>query len=528
MTDGARLPQRLLDLWGLGDREMLAAIRSGELGEVTASALLKSYLRTLLDDHDYHEAREHKPPSLTSIALESMLGWLNSSDDLYHTAQLIASSLNVVTLRDFLMNPRMRYPVLRACLDAANEGLEEGRSMIDVDEAVLANERYIRSIAEHNRDNAYLVTLEDLCETLSISSYEGGIGLLPRPNPPRGGVEFLNFKRKDYLLLHASSADFAKSLDQVTGKELCGLDWSNVLMAGDLVIQILLYRQGSSHRDASDDIGFSPIDLYLYGLDVHEANKKVEEIHEVWASNLPAADQSKIVVKDATNICFFAKAPYRPVRIRTRLFKCLTEALLGLEPRAIGFDGSQVIMLPRCARALETGYLVLTMDYLWCRQSDDREAKINCLFEHADLGFGIRLLPSYVKALEGRASDTSLKQLLSLELAKPDGMVYIGDDLPEQRWAAADFVPYWLAHAIDGHNDRLFSALQEAICDRLRIPLQTSGCKYFSKLTSWRSRKCSALHHRDLVKAGFCAQMADMGISYTDNNYLTRRIRRQV
>lgn len=39
-----------------------------------------------------------------------------------------------------------------------------------------------------------------------------------------------------------------------------------------------------------------------------------------------------------------------------------TEVLLNfdLDPCAIGFNGKDVFMLPRCARALETGYSVFT------------------------------------------------------------------------------------------------------------------------------------------------------------------------
>ncbi|KAG8850197.1 hypothetical protein FRB91_009285 [Serendipita sp. 411] len=68
---------------------------------------------------------------------------------------------------------------------------------------------------------------------------------------------------------------------------------------------------------------------------------------------------------------------------------------------AMGYDGEQFYMLPRAARALETGYNVFTMDlvqghYLGTRRASQEQR----VFKYAKKGYGIRILPSYLAALK--------------------------------------------------------------------------------------------------------------------------------
>ncbi|KAG8841023.1 hypothetical protein FRC20_005297 [Serendipita sp. 405] len=67
----------------------------------------------------------------------------------------------------------------------------------------------------------------------------------------------------------------------------------------------------------------------------------------------------------------------------------------------MGYDGEQLYMLPRAARALETGYNVFTMDmvqghYLGTRRASQEQR----VFKYARKGYGIRILPSYLDALK--------------------------------------------------------------------------------------------------------------------------------
>lgn len=72
-----------------------------------------------------------------------------------------------------------------------------------------------------------------------------------------------------------------------------------------------------------------------------------------------------------------------------------------LDPCAIGFNGKEVLMLPRCARALETGYSVFTTDLVEGHHlGDRRETQLPRVYKYADRGFGIRILPQYLRTLK--------------------------------------------------------------------------------------------------------------------------------
>lgn len=74
-----------------------------------------------------------------------------------------------------------------------------------------------------------------------------------------------------------------------------------------------------------------------------------------------------------------------------------------LDPCAIGFTGTDVFLLPRCARALETGYTVFTTDLVEGHHLGDRcETQLPRIYKYADRGFGIRILPQYLRHLKHR------------------------------------------------------------------------------------------------------------------------------
>ena len=475
MTKAIKFPQKLLDRWHLGDYDLLAAIRAGELGELTVSSILISYLKMLLYHGNNDDTREHEPPTLASLAIESMVQFLNSSEDLRNIAPDIFHSLEGNTFRELLMSPRIRYPVLRACIDAASDDLDEGQDLIDVDDAILANERYIRSRWKQNKDGAYLLTLEDLSKLLTIAPCEDGSGMLSRRNLPKGGLEVLHSTMDESVRLHTDSARFANSLKEETDQELRGLNWENVLMASDVILDKLLIKRGTYEPGQNDHDEPQPLDLYLYGLNAEEANEKVGEIYDVWASNLTRPEQPRIVVKDGININFIAHAHHRPIRIRLQLYTSVTEALLDLEPCAIGFDGSRTVMLPRCARMLETGYVALTMDYLWHCRYGDRLAKVHRLHQPVGLGFGLRVSASLVRSLAEEGEPANAATLLQM-LEKPEGHEPFFARLSQPYPIARDWAPSTLAQGMDGGNRILFGNLQEIICAKLQIPTQRFGC----------------------------------------------------
>ena len=89
------------------------------------------------------------------------------------------------------------------------------------------------------------------------------------------------------------------------------------------------------------------------------------------------------------------------VEIELNLFNSLTLGLLDREKDAYAmcYNGSSVLMLPRVARAIETGYSILT-SRLWCGPIlRDGPNKVRHL-SYTDKAFGLRVLPSYAKCLE--------------------------------------------------------------------------------------------------------------------------------
>ena len=127
-------------------------------------------------------------------------------------------------------------------------------------------------------------------------------------------------------------------------------------------------------------------------------------------------------MKNAKTINLIPSYPHRRVQIVLKLLPSPTDVLLNfdLDACAIGFDGSRVLMLPGCARAIETGYSVFTMDLIWGHHLHDRRAsQEKRIFKYADRGFGLRILPSYCRSLEENnlnAADFDKSQSLAHDL----------------------------------------------------------------------------------------------------------------
>lgn len=108
-------------------------------------------------------------------------------------------------------------------------------------------------------------------------------------------------------------------------------------------------------------------------------------------------------MKNARTITFLTKYPNRRIQIILKLVPSPTDVLLNfdLDACALGFDGSEILMLPRFVRALETGSSMFTMDLIWGHRVRNRGATQKTrLLKYAERGFGVRLSPSYARSLE--------------------------------------------------------------------------------------------------------------------------------
>ena len=299
-----------------------------------------------------------KIPSLSSISAGKIIEVLENSDNVEADIRMIARSINSVTLRQIIIDPRTPYPVLRAFL-AIPSIANSSTYPVDIDEAVLANENYIRSRGqEANRDGKCLVTLEDLSRVIGASSDDPQVSLtIKRKDPPKGGFEILDECRPRIIHVQPNDASFVSTFERITRGILRGLNWSNVFVAGGMAVTTLLHTTGPI-KDGNTSIQDCDIDVYLYDLSPEQANRKVEEIYQVWRTNRSPTNGQQLVVKNHKTILLLSDYPNHRIQIILKLLTSPTQILLNfdLDACAIGFDGSRVLMLPRCARAIETGY----------------------------------------------------------------------------------------------------------------------------------------------------------------------------
>ncbi|KAL9126622.1 MAG: hypothetical protein Q9217_004360 [Psora testacea] len=397
------LPPYLLNAWRLEPCDKNKG--RNQLDGWTVTSLAKAFLEFQLQNYETAERRQDHalPPSLSSIAVGSILHALSTSRNPILDAKLVAESLSATTFKQLLTDPRLPYQTLRVLHGLPQlTAREQGQRAVDIDEVIMRNESYIRSRGRVNQDGNYLVRLADLSKLLPQSSYiqDGEVLFFVRKGLPKGGLEILDYLRAKNMQIQATDTSFSQTFGRVTNGILDGLDWNNVFMAGGMALTTLLHTVPSLDEDRG--VKDTDIDLYIYGLSPEDANAKVQHIYSTWSGNLPTTARGKLVVRNTKTINLLTAYPSRRVQIVLKLLYSSTDILLNfdLDASAIGFDGSHVLMLPRFVRALETGYSVFKMDHIWGPHLGDRRSTEEaCVFKYADRGFGIRFLPSYARSL---------------------------------------------------------------------------------------------------------------------------------
>jgi hypothetical protein len=389
-----------------------------ELAETQIHHHIEAHKKHLEEQEQSFRARGRASADVGAVSLLSscaahLIELLQASDNFLLDVETLAKNLNSSTLLIILRDPRLPYLALRSFMNLpANHGpanaAETTRANIDIDEAILASEAYVRSRgAERNKDGKGLVRLSDAEAIFGASTVELDEGaqelarLVVRKDPPKGGFEFFDAKRPRLLRLQPSTEAFISTFNRITRGILEGLSWDNVFIAGGMILTTLLHVDPAKDDDVT--VKDCDIDMYIYGLTAKEANEKVKEIYEVWAGNLPPGNRQRLVIKNARTITFLSDYPSRRIQIVLKSLASPTAVLLNfdLDPCALGFDGTDVLMLPRCARALETGYSTFTMDLIWGHHLGDRRSTQDIrVFKYANRGFGIRILPSYVRSFE--------------------------------------------------------------------------------------------------------------------------------
>ncbi|KAF7296333.1 hypothetical protein HMN09_01103300 [Mycena chlorophos] len=307
---------------------------------------------------------------------------------------------------------RMSYPTLRkiqAQVQAVEgqpaakrrkgaDGAAATEDTIDVDEWILKYEKHLSYTrhADANRKRG-LVTLADADAVFPGSSLTASARTITRP-ADLPGFCVLGQYRTATIQIQPSVEAFKARFEQMTAGILNGLDWSNIFVAGGMTLGALTCLD-----DDAADKGWksSDIDVYIFGLSAPEASKKIAHLFDVFKANLPAGAPS-MVVRNSKTITFYSDYPTRRIQVVLKLVTTPRDVLLNfdLDICAMGWDGEALYMLPRCARALETGYSVFTMDLIQGHYLSERRASHEKrVFKYGYRGYGIRILPSYLTSL---------------------------------------------------------------------------------------------------------------------------------
>ena len=262
------LPPYLLSSWRLDPKEECGH----KLDGLTTSRLSMELIEIQLSMHEkaQFKRRTKAVPSLSALAIDCAQNTLLTSKDPAQEARTIVESLEPGNIKQMLNYPGLTHPVFRKIYNAAKSdpslALEQ---LIDIDQIILRNERYIRSRPENaNQDDKYLVHLRDLPDALpaSIRSDSGSVLGFVRAQLPKGGLELFKLGSKNTGLrtIHATDHAFTKTFRRITKDILYGLDWNNLVIVGGMVSTTLMHTNPLS--DSLPEIIEPDIDLYLYGL----------------------------------------------------------------------------------------------------------------------------------------------------------------------------------------------------------------------------------------------------------------------
>jgi hypothetical protein len=369
-------------------RELLSSLdwleKNGELAIKAVQLQLDTYYHNV-------EATVHGPPPLTSLfdaAVQKIATLIEEDPD---NLDPILETINPTIARAAWSWPKIPYPALRSiwrkgfCDNVKDMKTKSDVTTYtpDVDNWIIHNEGWLRQCLQDPKLDwkIGLVTLEN-CEDVFFTSRT-----FPRYRQiTRNTVEgwkCLDAKRSLSIYIQSDAENFRKKFDEMTLGQLKGLEWSNVFVAGGIVVgSLLCAEQPSSEASANLQVQWksSDIDIYIYGLSPLQVNQKIEHLFAVFKANVPE-DAPVLVVRNSKTISFISNYPRRRFQIILKIVKNPAEVLLNfdLDICAMGFDGKNVYMLPRAARALESmflyhitlfllmriaGYNVFTMDMI--------------------------------------------------------------------------------------------------------------------------------------------------------------------
>eukprot|EP01126_Amoeba_proteus_P055454 TRINITY_DN6887_c0_g3_i3.p1 TRINITY_DN6887_c0_g3~~TRINITY_DN6887_c0_g3_i3.p1 ORF type:complete len:1928 (-),score=499.26 TRINITY_DN6887_c0_g3_i3:166-5883(-) len=243
-------------------------------------------------------------------------------------------------------------------------------------DSTILNNPYLMLVDVHKEEDIFRIT-EDVYENLP-HVFPHAVGCRKKVGEP----------------CIVSKDEFRRNLKLFSEGQLKDLNWDNIFMAGGSTLACLQpipevhNINNQTKRKYYHDLAYcsSDIDLFIYGIEDQEvANKKVLEIYEavVGVIHPPA-----IAFRSTHAITIISQYPYRHIQIVLRLYKSPAEVLMGfdVDACAVGYDGKNVWMTPRCHRALVQQENVVDMS----RRSPSYEMR---LAKYSERGFSV-VVPS--------------------------------------------------------------------------------------------------------------------------------------
>ncbi|KAK0545217.1 hypothetical protein OC845_005201 [Tilletia horrida] len=388
---------------------------------------------------------------------------------------------------------RLPYPVINRALQFASNAASSGspseggnahQHSEQIDQWIIRNEKYMRArlildapetgkdvdqpvdenLAKLGIDRSsshwqhFMVGLKrDATHVFGPSNESDGTITISRPSKADlPGLLILDHHRKEQIKINNLSA-YERRFESMTRGILKGLDWNNVMVAGGLPLAVLT----SVTDEQADECHGSDIDMYLYGLEPEQATAKLQEIEKVFSANLPIHEKTGekmkyAVLRNAKTVTFVPEVyPNRRLQVILKLCPNPLAVLLNFDLDQVGvaYDGTEVWMLPRAARAIMTSYTVFTMDLIHGSYLSQRQATQDVrVYKYAQRGYGLRFLPSYLESLPRPTGEMRSKVEPPVKKAKlgssikdphPDDLLHL--TLLEER----ERVGWWLAQQRD-------------------------------------------------------------------------------
>ncbi|KAJ7176396.1 hypothetical protein C8R43DRAFT_872846 [Mycena crocata] len=216
------------------------------------------------------------------------------------------------------------------------------------------------------------------------------------------GFEIMCDARQGQITIQPSTESFRQAFEQMSDGLLRNLNWKNVIVAGGIMLGTLVSVALPGDGDIPKLWASSDIDMYIHGLSAAEATCKINHVYDTFRSNLPAGTGT-LAVKNSKTITFYAQYPLRRIQLVLKLVRSPKDVLLNfdIDICAMGWDGTDVLMLPRAAGLWKvSGCNVFTMALIHGHYLSERRAsQPTRVFKYAKKGYGLRILPSYVASL---------------------------------------------------------------------------------------------------------------------------------